>query len=97
MPDKQGQAVSLPGLAREYGLPRGDYQDLARRGLVTPLAAPHRGQDTLISAADAELLKRAIKIAAAGVALVTVLRVLRLAGAEVIPGGVVIRTPGVTV
>lgn len=69
--------VSLPKLTAELGISRNTRADMIRRGYVTPIYGTHRGKETLIPAADADRMRKAVAIAmATGVAILTIMCLL---------------------
>jgi len=87
--------VPFPALATRAGLSRDARRELLDSGVIRPVNDVTRGKTPLITWEDAAMFAAAALLAlAAGLAVVTVLRVLCQTGAKIGADGVQIPVPG---
>lgn len=88
------QTVPVIEVARAAGLPRYDLRRVEHSGLIEHAGRDGRGGRLMLTHDDALFLLRAALVAtAAGIGLVTMVRLLRQAGASLGPDGFMIPLP----
>lgn len=88
------ETVQVVEVARAAGLPRYDMRKVEVAGLIQPVGREGTGGRPVVTHDDALFLLHAALLAvAAGLALVSVVRVLRQSGASLGPGGFTVPVP----
>lgn len=93
------ELVSAPEVARTAGIPRGWVRVAVDSGAVPEATrGDNRGRPVMLTRQDALLIVAAAAlVAVTGIALVTVIRLLRESGAQLGPDGLLIRLSGLGV
>jgi hypothetical protein len=85
------ETVPLPEVARAVGMPRSTRDFAVRQGFIRPLGEGGRGKTMVLPWDEVVLIvAAAVLSAAAGVAITTIIRALRVSGATVAGSTIVI-------